>query len=57
MPIVCPKCHHQGCVLLVKSLTVMTCTCANCAHVWATELESLPADVQARIPDALRDLG
>ena len=55
LPIPCPKCRHEGCVLLVRSLTVMTCTCAKCGHAWATELASLPPDVQARIPDALRD--
>ena len=47
LPIQCPKCQHEGCVLLVRSLTVMTCTCAKCGHAWATELASLPPDVQA----------
>src|SRR5262245_53743637 len=31
-------------------------TCANCRHTWATELESLPPDVQEKFSDTLRDL-
>ena len=50
----CPKCQHEGSLLVVKSLTIMTLTCAACRHTWATELKSLPPDVQAHIPDALR---
>ena len=53
LPIRCPKCHHKGSMLLVRSLTVMTLTCAECGHTWATDMNSLPPDVQARVPDAL----
>ncbi len=53
LPIECPKCHSEGCVVIVKSLTVITCACATCRHTWATALESLPLDVQARVPDAI----
>ena len=56
LPIQCPKCQHNGSRLVVKSLTVMSVTCANCGHFWATDLESLPPEIQERIPDALRDL-
>jgi uncharacterized Zn finger protein len=55
LPIPCPKCHHNGCTLVVKSLTVMTVMCANCGHVWATDMDSLPPEIQERIPAALRD--
>jgi hypothetical protein len=37
-------------------MTVMMLTCANCRHTWATDMASLPADIQEKIPDALRDL-
>ena len=56
LPIQCPKCHYDGCLLVVKSLTVMTVTCVSCRHTWATDLGSLPQDVQARVPHALDHL-
>ena len=56
LPIPCPKCEHVGSILRVKSMTVMMVTCAGCGHTWATEMSSLPPEVQAKIPDALRDL-
>jgi hypothetical protein len=56
LPIQCPKCQHNGSRLVVRSLTVMSLTCANCGHFWATDLESLPLEIQEKIPDALRDL-
>jgi hypothetical protein len=55
LPIRCPNCEHEGCTLVVKSLTVMTVKCANCRHFWATDLESLPSEVHERIPDALSE--
>jgi Zn ribbon nucleic-acid-binding protein len=56
LPIQCPKCQHNGSKLVVRSLTVMSVTCAKCGHFWATDLESLPPEIQEKIPDALRDL-
>jgi transcription elongation factor Elf1 len=55
LPIPCPKCQHVGSMLVVKSTTVMMLTCANCRHTWATEMASLPQDIQEKIPDVLRD--
>ena len=55
LPIRCPKCHHNGCTLVVKSISVMTVTCAGCHHTWATDLDSLPSEIQLKIHDALRD--
>jgi hypothetical protein len=49
LPIQCPKCDHNGSKLVVKSLTVMTLTCASCAHTWATRLDWLPADIQEKV--------
>jgi hypothetical protein len=56
LPIACPKCQHAGSILRVKSLTVMMLTCTRCSNTWATDMRSLPPDIQAKIPDALRDL-
>ena len=56
LPIQCPKCQHNGSRLVVRSLTVMSLTCANCGHFWATDMKSLPPEIQEKIPDALRDL-
>ena len=53
LPIECPKCHYDGCLLVVKSITIMTLACAQCRHTWATELNALPPEVQVRVPDAL----
>jgi uncharacterized Zn finger protein len=55
LPIQCPKCQHDGSMLVIKSYTVMTLTCASCGHFWASDLLSLPAEIQKRIPDALQD--
>lgn len=49
LPIECPKCEHVGGVLVVKSITVMTVTCARCQYVWATDLPSLPPDIQEQV--------
>ena len=49
----CPRCQHAGCLLVVKSLTVMTWTCEGCQHTWATEMQHLPPEIQARVPAAL----
>ena len=56
LPIRCPNCQHEGCTLVVKSITVMSCTCTNCGHFWATALESLSPDIQEKVHAALRDL-
>ncbi len=53
LPIECPKCRSEGCLVIVKSLTVITCACASCRHTWATDIELLPPDVQARFPDVI----
>jgi len=52
LPIKCPKCQHVGGKLRVRSLTVMMVTCENCSYTWATDLPSLPEDIQ----DAVREL-
>ena len=53
LPIECPKCHHEDCVIVVKSITVVTCTCGTCSHTWATDIASLRDDIQKRIDEAL----
>ena len=55
LPIRCPKCQHDGSTLVIRSYTVMTLTCAGCGHFWASDLLSLPAEIQKKIPDALQD--
>ena len=49
LPIECPKCRHIGGLLVVKSRTVMTVRCVSCRHTWATDLPSLPPDIQEKI--------
>jgi DNA-directed RNA polymerase subunit M/transcription elongation factor TFIIS len=56
LPIPCPKCQHHGSMLRARSITVMMLTCANCRHTWATEYESLPPDIRAKVSDMLQDL-
>jgi hypothetical protein len=53
LPIQCPRCHHDGSRLVIKSYTVMTLTCGSCLHMWASDLTALPAEVRKKIPDAL----
>jgi hypothetical protein len=33
----------------------MTCTCVKCRYTWATDMTSLPDDVQKRILKTLND--
>ena len=54
LPIQCPKCQHHSATLLVKSYTVVTLMCPSCRNMWASDLMSLPADIQKKIPDALQ---
>jgi hypothetical protein len=56
LPIVCPKCQHMGCRLVVKSLTVMTCSCAACDHTWASEIDGLPPEISKKVRAILADL-
>ena len=49
LPIHCPKCPHIGCTLIVKGITIITVTCASCAHTWATRLDFLPDDIQGTV--------
>jgi transcription elongation factor Elf1 len=56
LPIRCPKCGHDGSTLVVKSQTVLTAKCANCDYSWATDLEILPADIQAKVDAVLREI-
>jgi uncharacterized Zn finger protein len=55
LPIQCPKCHRDGSKVIVSSVTVMTCTCERCGHVWATEMPSIPEDIQQRVREVLDD--
>jgi len=56
LPIQCPKCEHVGGLLVVKSFTVMTATCASCRHTWATDLLTLPPEIQIRVTDVLSQI-
>ena len=56
LPICCPQCHHEGCMLMVKSLTIITVTCASCRHTWAAALEWLPREIQEKVRVAAIDI-
>ena len=56
LPLQCPKCQHVGGLLVVKSLTVMTVTCASCKHFWATRIDFLPLDIQEKVHRVLQNL-
>jgi len=56
LPILCPKCQHLGCRLVVKSLSVMTCSCAACDHTWASEIDALPREISEKVRAILPDL-
>jgi transcription elongation factor Elf1 len=55
LPIQCPNCQHVGSMLLIKSLTVITLKCASCRHTWATDFDSLPAEIQQKVDAVLQD--
>ena len=52
----CPKCRHDRGRLLAESITVITVTCASCHHAWATDLSSLPLEIQEKVHAALRNM-
>jgi len=52
----CPKCHYEACMLMVKSLTVITVTCATCHHTWSADLEWLPSEIQEKVRVAAFDM-
>ena len=49
LPIPCPKCKHEQSTLVVKGITVITVTCLNCGHTWATRLDWLSAEIQEKV--------
>jgi Zn ribbon nucleic-acid-binding protein len=55
LPIYCPKCNHNGSMLIVQSLTVIMVKCDDCRHTWATDLESLPDEVQEKVRAVVQD--
>jgi len=55
LPLVCPECHHDGCTLVVRSLTVIMVKCVSCQHPWAAELDNLSEEVQLKIHAVLPD--
>lgn len=57
LPIPCPKCRSNGSTLVVKSISVMTVTCASCGHTWATEIHALSPDIQLKVHAVLQELG
>ena len=55
LPIVCPECHYDGCMLVVRSLTVIMVKCVSCRHTWATELDNLSEEIQLKVHAVLQD--
>jgi hypothetical protein len=49
LPIVCPQCHYDGCMLVVRSLTIVMVKCISCRHEWATDLDTLPAEIKQKV--------
>ena len=49
LPLACPHCQHDLAVLTIRSLTILTVTCANCGYMWAVELASMPEHVRAAV--------
>jgi len=55
LPIVCPECHYDGCMLVVRSLTVIMVKCVRCRHEWATDFDSLTPEIQQKVDEVLQD--
>ena len=53
LPIHCPHCDHKEGMLTISSLTVMTLTCAECHHMWATDVHDLSPVLRQKLADAL----
>ena len=49
LPIICPKCHYGGSMVIVQSRTVIMVKCADCRHTWATNLDGLPSEIQEKV--------
>jgi Zn ribbon nucleic-acid-binding protein len=46
LPVVCPHCQHDLAKLTVRSLTILTVTCARCGYTWSSELATMPEPVR-----------
>jgi Zn ribbon nucleic-acid-binding protein len=55
VPIVCPECHYDGCMVVVRSLTVIMVKCVSCRHTWAAELNHLPEEIQLKVQAVVPD--
>jgi Zn ribbon nucleic-acid-binding protein len=55
LPIVCPQCHYDGCMLVVRSLTVVMVKCVSCRHEWATDFDTLPAETKQKVAAVPQD--
>jgi Zn ribbon nucleic-acid-binding protein len=53
LPIVCPECHYDGCMVVVRSRTVIMVQCVSCRHSWAAELDHLSEEIQLRVQAVL----
>ena len=55
LPIACPECHYDGCMLVVRSLTVIMVKCVSCCYTWAAELDDLSEEIQLKIHAVIQD--
>jgi hypothetical protein len=55
LPIVCPECHYDGCMLVVRSLTVIMVKCVSCRHEWATDFDNLTPEIQQKVDEVRQD--
>jgi hypothetical protein len=45
----------MGCIIVVKSITVMMVKCADCRHTWATDLDRLHNELQDKVRAVLHE--
>ena len=55
LPIVCPACQYDGCMLVVRSRTVIMVKCVRCRHEWATDFDNLTPEIQQKVDEVLQD--
>ncbi len=53
LPVHCINCDQEQVRLFIRSKTVLTLKCPNCAHTWSLDVATLPAETRKQVAQAL----
>ena len=49
----CPHCDHDQARVFIRTVTVLTVKCPQCARTWSIEVAALPPDTRHQLTKAL----